>query len=585
MKSIKKKTTQAIKKRIPKIEPEKLPAADTRVIKWRYQLVLGFILALLGALLLRVAYIQVIEPDSLIKQGDMRSVRVKALPSARGIISDRNGEQIAVSVPVEAVYADPRTIFEKGDALQDVQRWHALADVLYLDREALIHKIDKNKNRRFIYLQRQVSPAMAKYIKQLKLKGVGLRDESRRYYPTGEVSAHVVGVTGIDSHGLEGVEKSYDKWLSGHDGSRKVRKDRDGRVVENISMTDSEQGRSLQLTIDQRLQAIAYRSIKQAVADHRATSGSIVLVDVKTGGILAMVNTPSYNPNTRDQLQSFKMRNRAITDALEAGSSVKPFVVLAALETHTADLNTVIDTGNGIMRVGGNRVRDSVPVGKANLATILKKSSNIGVTHLALNMPIESLEGMYQSVGFGSVSGINLVGETPGLFPSRRRWSKIEIATFAFGYGLSITPLQLAHAYATLGSYGSFKPLHIVKDAKDLPSPKQVADPDNVRKVLDMLEGVTQKGGTATKARVPGYRVGAKTGTSRKANAGGYSDEYVAITAGVAPISNPRLALVVVVNDPQGDSYYGGEVAAPVFSEVLKSALQILNVPPDANTD
>ncbi|CAM2823532.1 penicillin-binding transpeptidase domain-containing protein [Vibrio rarus] len=583
MKSPKKKATKSSKKPVrKKVAAKRLEPADTSIIKWRYQMVIAFILFMLGALLVRVAYIQVIEPDSLIKQGDMRSVRVKALPSARGIISDRNGEQIAVSVPVEAVYADPHTVFTKGDALQDVARWHALADVLHLDRESLIHQIDKNKNRRFIYLQRQVSPAMAKYIKELKLRGVGLRDESRRYYPTGEVSAHVVGVTGIDSHGLEGVEKSYDKWLSGHAGSRKVRKDRDGRVVENISMKESKQGSPLQLTIDQRLQAISYRAIKQAVADHRATSGSVVLIDVKTGGILAMVNSPSYNPNTRDQLQTFRMRNRSITDALEPGSSVKPFVVLAALDNGTADLNTIIDTGNGIMRIGGSRVRDSVKVGKADLKTILKKSSNIGVTHLALGMPLDSLLGMYQSVGFGSASGINLVGETTGLFPNRRRWSKFEIATLAFGYGLTVSPLQLAHAYATLGSYGSFKPLHIVKDGKKLEA-KQIADPQHVREVLEMLEGVTHKGGTATRAAVPGYRVGAKTGTSRKAKAGGYSDEYVTITAGVAPISNPRVALVVVVNEPQGDDYYGGSVAAPVFSEVLKGALQILNVPPDAN--
>ncbi|MEZ9130927.1 penicillin-binding transpeptidase domain-containing protein [Vibrio breoganii] len=583
MKPTKKKPAKTTNKRTPKkVEPSKVVPADTSIINWRYLTVLGFILLLLCALLARVAYIQVIEPDTLIERGDMRSVRVKAMPSARGIISDRNGEQIAVSVPVEAVYADPRNIFTKGDALTDVARWHALADVLQLDREALIERIEKNKNRRFIYLQRQVSPAMAKYIKELKLKGIGLRDESRRYYPTGEISAHVVGVTGIDSHGLEGVERSYDEYLSGQAGSRKVRKDRDGRVVENISMTESKQGNPLQLTIDQRLQAIAYRAIKQAVADHRATSGSVVLLDVKTGGILAMVNSPSYNPNTRDQLQSFRMRNRAITDSLEPGSSVKPFVVLAALDNGTADLNTVIDTGNGVMRVGGSRVRDTSKVGKADLKTILKKSSNIGVATLALNMPLDSLLGMYQSIGFGSTSGINLVGETTGLFPNRRRWSQFEIATLAFGYGLSVTPLQLAHAYATLGSYGSFKPLHIIKDAKNLDA-KQVADPEHAREVLEMLEAVTLKGGTATRAAVPGYRVGAKTGTSRKAKAGGYSDEYVTITAGVAPISNPRVALVVVVNEPQGDDYYGGSVAAPVFSEVLKGALQILNVPPDAN--
>lgn len=276
--------------------------------------VLGFAFLLLAALVARVAYIQIIEPDTLIKQSDMRSVRVHNVPSARGIVSDRNGEQIAISVPVQAVYADPKTIFEKGDALTDVKRWQALAQVLQLEPEEMISRIERNKTRRFIYLARQVSPAMAKYIKELKLKGIGMSSESRRYYPAGEISAHIVGITGIDGHGQEGIEKSFDKWLSGSDGSRKIRKDRDGRVVENISSTQGQQGKSLQLTIDQRIQAIAYRAIKQAVADHRATSGTVVVLDVETGGVLAMVNAPSYNPNSREQLQSFRMRNRAITD-------------------------------------------------------------------------------------------------------------------------------------------------------------------------------------------------------------------------------------------------------------------------------
>lgn len=542
---------------------------------------LGFAFLLLAALVARVAYIQIIEPDTLIKQSDMRSVRVHNVPSARGIVSDRNGEQIAVSVPVQAVYADPKTIFEKGDALTDVKRWQALAQVLQLEPEVMISRIERNKTRRFIYLARQVSPAMAKYIKELKLKGIGMSSESRRYYPAGEISAHIVGITGIDGHGQEGIEKSFDKWLSGSDGSRKIRKDRDGRVVENISSTQGQQGKPLQLTIDQRIQAIAYRAIKQAVADHRATSGTVVVLDVETGGVLAMVNAPSYNPNSREQLQSFRMRNRAITDPLEPGSTVKPFVVLTALETGTADEETIIDTGNGIFRIGGSRVRDTSLVGKADLKTILKKSSNVGVAKLALGMPLDALLGTYSSIGFGSTSGINLVGETPGLFPNRRRWSDFEIATLAFGYGMAITPLQLAHAYATLGNYGKFMPLHIVKSQKGLEA-KQVLSKHNSAEVLEMLEAVTQPGGSAIRARVPGYRVGAKTGTSRKANAGGYSDEYVSLTAGLAPISHPRIAMVVVVNEPQGDEYYGGAVAAPVFGEVMKGALQILNVTPDA---
>ncbi|CAH8185074.1 MULTISPECIES: penicillin-binding transpeptidase domain-containing protein [Vibrio] len=561
--------------------PRQEKQASPILIQWRFYLILFFVFCAFALLVGRVAFIQVIEPDNLIREGDMRSVRAKTLQSARGIISDRNGEPLAVSVPVEAVWADPVAIFKAG-GLVERDRWYALADVLGIKRDELLEKIESNQSRRFIYLQRQVSPAMAKYIRELKLVGVGLKAESRRYYPAGEVSAHLIGVTGIDGHGLEGVERSYDKWLTGEAGKQVIRKDRYGRVVENISLEEREEGKPLELTIDQRLQAIAFRAVKQAVADYRATSASAVLLDVKTGAVLAMVNAPSYNPNNRSDLQSFKMRNRVITDAFEPGSTVKPFVVLAALENGTADENTIIDTGDGILQIGGSRVRDTSKVGKANLATILKKSSNVGVTKLALDMPLEALLGMYNSVGLGEVSGLNLVGETTGIFPNRRRWSKFEIATLAFGYGLSITPIQLAHAYATLGNYGKYQPIHIIENnQQDLSH--QVVEHDNAKKVLAMLEMVTQPGGTATQAAVPGYRIAAKTGTSRKAISGGYGDEYFAYTAGVAPVSDPRVSLVVMVNEPQGDQYYGGSVAGPVFAEIMKGALQILNVAPDEN--
>ncbi|MGO1189411.1 penicillin-binding transpeptidase domain-containing protein [Vibrio casei] len=563
---------------------KKVAAKETSVlIPWRYNLILGFIVLALVTLVARTAYIQIIEPDQLIQQADMRSVRVKSIPTARGIISDRNGEPLAVSVPVQAVWADPATII-KENGLDELDRWYALANVLGLDQKGLVRKLQNNKKKRFIYLQRQVSPAMSKYVRELKLPGIGLKDESRRFYPSGEVSAHVIGVTGIDGHGLEGLESSFDNWLTGEAGKRTIRKDRYGRVVENISLKTQEPGKPLQLTIDQRLQAISYRAIKQAVADFRATSGTAVLIDVKSGDILAMVNAPSYNPNNRAQLQSFRMRNRAITDSIEPGSTMKPFVMLAALDKGVVDDDTIIDTGNGIMRVGGSRVRDSALAGKADLTTILKKSSNVGIATIALRMDVKDVLGMYSGVGFGNVSGIQLTGEVTGIFPDRRRWSPFEEATLAFGYGISVTPLQLAHAYATLGNFGVNMPLHLLKGSESGRS-FRAADADASRKVINMLEQVTHKGGTATSARVAGFRVGAKTGTSRKAKAGGYSDQYVALTAGIAPISNPRLALVVVVNEPQGDQFYGGSVAGPVFSEIMKGALQILNITPDATPE
>ncbi|MDV2305769.1 penicillin-binding transpeptidase domain-containing protein [Vibrio cholerae] len=550
-------------------------------IRWRFYLLLFFVLTAFCALVARVAYIQIIEPDNLIKEGDLRSIRAKTLQSARGIISDRNGEALAVSVPVEAVWADPVAIYKEG-GLVEKDRWYALADVLGLDRQEMMKKIEDNRSRRFIYLQRQVSPAMAKYIRELKLAGIGLKEESRRYYPAGEVSAHLVGVTGIDGHGLEGVERSFDSTLTGESGKSVTRKDKFGRVVENIALEEREEGKPIQLTIDQRLQAIAFRAVKQAMADYRATSASAVMLDVKTGAVLAMVNAPSYNPNNRNDWQSFKMRNRVITDAFEPGSTVKPFVVLAALANGIADKNTIIDTGDGTMQIGGSRVRDTSKVGKADLTLILKKSSNIGVAKLALEMPLEALLGMYSSVGLGEMSGLDLVGETIGIFPNRRRWSQFEIATLSFGYGLAITPIQLAHAYATLGNHGKYQPIYIIKGDQHGET-RQVVDPKYVNQVLEMLETVTQPGGTATRAAVPGYRIAAKSGTSRKAIAGGYSDEYFAYTAGVAPVSDPRISLVVMVNEPQGDSYYGGAVAGPVFSEIMKGALQILNIAPDEN--
>ncbi|ENM5832348.1 peptidoglycan glycosyltransferase FtsI [Vibrio metoecus] len=576
---MKKKATPAKSSRV---SPRVTTAEPAPIfIRWRFYLLLFFVLTAFCALVARVAYIQIIEPDNLIKEGDLRSIRAKTLQSARGIISDRNGEALAVSVPVEAVWADPVAIYKEG-GLVEKERWYALADVLGLDRQEMMKKIEDNRARRFIYLQRQVSPAMAKYIRELKLAGVGLKEESRRYYPAGEVSAHLVGVTGIDGHGLEGVERSFDSTLTGESGKSVTRKDKFGRVVENIALEEREEGKPIQLTIDQRLQAIAFRAVKQAMADYRATSASAVMLDVKTGAVLAMVNAPSYNPNNRNDWQSFKMRNRVITDAFEPGSTVKPFVVLTALANGVADKNTIIDTGDGTMQIGGSRVRDTSKVGKADLTLILKKSSNIGVAKLALEMPLEALLGMYNSVGLGEMSGLNLVGETLGIFPNRRRWSQFEIATLSFGYGLAITPIQLAHAYATLGNHGKYQPIHVVEGNR-LGEPRQVVDAKYVNQVLEMLETVTQPGGTATRAAVPGYRIAAKSGTSRKAIAGGYSDEYFAYTAGVAPVSDPRISLVVMVNEPQGDSYYGGAVAGPVFSEIMKGALQILNIAPDEN--
>ncbi|RCU49879.1 peptidoglycan glycosyltransferase FtsI [Corallincola holothuriorum] len=551
---------------------------------WRFYCVLGAVSLLFVALLSRAAYIQVLDPDRLRMEGDNRSLRTKTEIVQRSLITDRNGIELAVSVPVEAVWVDPKILFEK-DGLSMTRRWQALCDVLDLDFDKVMARMQGSKGKRFVYLQRQLSPAMSGYVENLKIPGVYLKSESRRFYPTGEVSAHLIGFTDIDDRGLEGLERSYDEWLTGTDGKRKVRKDRGGRVIESLEVLEqAETPHDLVLSIDQRIQALAYQELKKATEYHRATSGSVVVLDVRTGEVLAMVNTPSYNPNNRKGLKNHRTRNRAVTDTFEPGSSVKPLAVISALDAGSVQSDTVVDTSPGWMRIGGRQVRDSRDYGELDLAGILQKSSNVGVSKLALSVPVEQLLGTFYSLGFGSDTGLGLPGESSGVIHERRRWSEFEVATLSFGYGLTVTTLQLAQAYAVLGSGGLLRPLSIIKTDEPLPA-KRVLDQQVARSVLTMMNAVTEEGGTGIAAQVAGYRVSGKTGTSRKAVAGGYGDDYVASFAGVAPLDNPRLAIVVVVNEPAGDRYYGGDVAAPVFGKVMAGALRALNISPDAVGD
>ena len=434
-----------------------------------------------------------------------------------------------------------------------------------------------------MYLQRQVSPAMAEYVEKLKIAGIYLRDESRRYYPSGEVSAHVVGFTNVDDAGIEGVEKLYNKWLAGAQGSRKIRRDGKGRTVELIASEEGEKPQNIQLTIDQRIQALAYKELKQAVQYYNATSGSAVVVAVKTGEILALVNSPSYNPNNRTGVSAHRIRNRAVTDAYEPGSSVKPLAVLSALEFGTAQADSLIDTSPGWMHLGGNIVRDPRNYGEIDLTEVIRKSSNMGISKLALSVPKEFLLDMYYNVGLMSDSGANLLGESSGIFNNRNRWSDFELSTLSFGYGISVTALQLAKMYSILGDGGIKRPLSIVKPDAPVASERVISE-HSTKQVLHMMESVLQEGGSAEKASVPGYRVAGKTGTSRKANVNGYGDEYVNIFAGVAPVSDPRLAVVVLINEPKGELYYAGLTAAPVFAKIMAASLQMLNVPPDDKT-
>lgn len=554
---------------------------DTGLAHWRFMVLMGFIFAGFTGLVARTAWIQVIQPDRLRQEGDMRSLRTTADPSDRGMVTDRNGEQLAVSVPVQAVWADPKEI-HAADGLKNTEAWMALADVLGLDMRKLTASIADPK-RRFVYLQRQITPAVAEYIAKLKLPGVHLRRETRRYYPTGEISAHLVGNTNIDGSGIEGVERAFNEWLSSTPSEYKIRKDRQGRVIENIGMVkEGKKAGDLVLSIDQRLQSVAYRSLKYATEVNKATSGSLVLMDVVSGEVLAMVNTPSYNPNNREQYESFRARNRAVTDTYEPGSTVKPIVAMSALEHGVMNWKEIMDTRP--FSIGGKVVTDSHKMGSAGLYDILKYSSNIGMAHIALRMQPQWITSKLEEFGLGQDSGTGLTGESSGMIPMRSRWSNIELATLGFGYGLRVTPLQLTAAYAALANKGVRKPVSILKVTQP-PKGEAVIAPEIAEQVIHALESVVEEGGTGGKAAVPGYRVAGKTGTAKVATAGGYGKDYVGTFVGFAPVSNPRFVMAVIINEPKGGAYYGGSVAGPTFAEVMSSALQLYNVPPDALPD
>lgn len=551
-------------------------------IAWRFYVVLGLICCVYTGLMARAAYIQVIEPDMLKAQGDRRSLRVLSKDSHRGSIVDRNGIELAVSVPVQTVWADPKVVIQ-SNGLSLNKRWQALADVLGQNVDKLKARIGTDASRRFVYIERQVSPSMADYVAELKIPGIYLRKESKRFYPAGEISSHLIGFTNVDDQGIEGLERLYNDRLTGKSGKKKYRKDAKGRKIEILEDQDALQPQDVMLSIDQRIQALAYSELKAAVKSFKATSGSAVVVDVKTGEILALVNGPSYNPNNRKGTATHRFRNRAITDIFEPGSTMKPLTVLTALEFGTAESNSIVNTSPGWMRIGGRRVSDPRNYGKLSLTEILKKSSNMGTTKLALDVPKDFLLGKFFEMGFSEDTGTGLVGESSGMLSTRSRWSQFELATLSWGYGLAISPLQLARFYAALGNGGMKLPLTVVKDPT-FNEGEQVVDSKNAKFVLEMMEQVVNDGG-APKAKVEGYRVAGKTGTAKKTAAGGgYGNEYVGIFAGVAPVSDPRLAIVVVINEPGGDLYHGGEVAAPVFSRIMGGSLQYLNIAPDDET-
>ena len=545
--------------------------------RWRSLALLGCFAVAGGALEARLIYLQLVDREFLSAQGDDRHIHTVQISAHRGPIVDRNGEPLAVSTPVDTIWANP------NDLMPAIERIGELAEILDVEEDWLVRRITSNLNREFVYLRRHLRPDDAASALQLGLPGVGTLREYRRYYPSGEVSGHLLGFTNIDDQGQEGLELAYDYWLRGETGLKSVVQDRLGRTIEDVELlTPARAGRTLTTSLDLRVQYLAYRELKRAVTENGARSGSVVILDVETGEVLAMVNQPSFNPNDRSQLDVARYRNRAVTDIFEPGSSFKPFVVAAALETGRYGPASTINTSPGYLRVGGKIItQDYNDLGEIDLATILARSSNVGVGRLALDLEQRQLWGVLSSFGIGSLTESGFPGESAGVLNDPEFWRPVGQATLAYGYGLSVTALQLAQAYAVIAADGVQRPVSLVTvDAA--PAGRRVVSADTARAVRGMLETVVSEHGTGLRAAVQNYRVAGKTGTAWKSGVGGYSkDRYLAVFAGLAPVTAPKIVAVVIVDEPRGEDYYGGEVAAPVFSRIVGGTLRLLAVPPD----
>ena len=546
---------------------------------YRFIIILILLFALVAAIASRIVHLHIFRHEFLAMQGDARAVRHIPIPAHRGVITDRNGEPLAVSTPVLTLWANPKEL------LADKARWPELASALELPPADLAKRIESNAAREFMYLARGLTPERGQAVLERKIAGVYSKEEFRRFYPAGEVAAHLVGFTDIDEHGREGVELAFDEWLTGVPGKRQVIKDRRGDLIRDVQVKENAKpGKQLALSIDLRLQYLAHRELRNALLEFEAKAGSLVMVDVRTGEVLAMVNHPTYNPNNRRQLNPQAMRNRAMVDVFEPGSTVKPFSIAAALGTGRWTPESTVDTGNGSFKIGRYTIRDVSRGGLLDLTEILKKSSNVAISKIALDIGAQPVYAMMQNVGFGADTGLSFPGERVGQLPMHRKWGQAETATLAYGYGLSVTAVQLAHAFAVLANDGRNIPLSLLRQDRVPADGVQVMDAQISKSVMGMLQAVVEEpGGGGSRARVPGYHVGGKSGTAKKlASGGGYTESsYRSLFAGVAPIENPRVAVVVVIDEPSKGGYYGGLVAAPVFGRVTAGALRMLNVPPD----
>jgi len=552
-------------------------ALSTFPVASRRVLVLGLVFAMAGGMVARAAYLQLVHNNFLREQGNERFLRVVEVPAHRGMMLDRNGEPLAVSSPVDSIWAEPSELLQQRD------RWPTLAKTLKIPLEDLEEKLAGHEDRQFVYLRRHLAPSVAQQVLQLKIRGVHSKREYRRYYPDAEVTSHLLGFTDIDDAGQEGLEKAFDQQLQGIPGRKRVIQDRMGRIVEDVENVQAPQpGQPVTLSIDRRLQYLAYRALKTAVAENKASAGAAVIVDARTGEVLAMVSQPAGNPNNRAELHSELLRNRAITDVYEPGSTVKPFTAALGLESGKWSPGTRVSTSP--MMIGRYAVRDTHNYGVLDVTRIISKSSNVGVSKIALSMPAQKLWKLYQDLGFGSqTKAATWDGEQPGVLRHFSKWGEIGHATHSFGYGFSVTILQLAEAYTVLASDGIRRPLTLLKREGPLGPDEQerVLSASAVRQVRAMMEQVISEQGTGLKAEVPGYRVAGKTGTARKLSGGRYINRHVALFAGLVPASDPRLVMTVLIDDPKGGAYYGGTVAAPVFSKTMGAALRIMNITPD----
>ena len=533
----------------------------------------------------KIAQLQVMPSEEhgaefLQTQGDARAIRTETIPGHRGLITDRNGEPLAVSTPVTTLIANPKRVAERADDT-DISK---LAAALNISKAQLDSRLNRYRNKSFMYLARQLPSTEADRILDLRIPGVFGRQEYKRFYPAGEVTAQLVGFTDINDDGQEGMELAYNAVLSGEPGAKKVVKDLAGRVIKDISLVKpASHGSTLRLSIDLRVQYAAYRALKAAVQKHQAKSGSVVVLDVHTGEVLAMANQPSFNPNDRSNLRPDSIRNRSVTDMMEPGSTVKPFTILAALESGKFKPETIINTSPGYYKVSYKTFVDLRDYGPLTLAGILKKSSQVGTTKVALELNPDSTRELFERMGFGEGLGSGFPGETAGSLPGYRKWDPVTQATFAFGYGLSASPLQLARAYSILANNGLRQEVTMVA-SDTVAESVRVIDAQLTATVRHMLEAAASDKGTGKRAMIDGYSVGGKTGTLHKVKAGGGYDQhrYMSAFAGLAPVDNPRLVTVVVIDEPRDGDYFGGLVAAPVFSEVTGNALRLLQVTPDA---